>query len=163
MKILDENGRIGGKISIIDIIVIAVCILVVFSIYVKFNNDDTRAANMDAKTITYTVKIKGIRQGTVDAVRKGDILRENIDDNPLGKIEEIKVEPATQKMNLNNGTWVDAPVEDRYDVILTMKTKAEINDGHIYINRVYELNVNATITFLSKYVQFTGTITGINT
>lgn len=163
MKILDENGRIGGKISIIDVIVILICLLVVFSVFVKFNNDDTRAASKDAKTITYTVKIKSIRQGTVDAIKKGDVLRENIDKNPMGKVEAIQVEPATLKMNLNNGTWIDAPLEDRYDVILTMKKKADLNDGHVYINRIYELNVNSTITLLSKYAQFTGTITGINT
>ena len=163
MKILDENGRIGGKISIIDIIVILLCILVVFSIYVKYNNDDTRAAKMNEKEITYTVKIKSIRQGTVDAIKKGDIIRENIDQNPIGKVVDVKVEPATLKMNLNDGTWIDAPLENRYDLVLTMKKKAEFNDGHIYINRVYELNVNSTITLLSKYVQFTGQITGINT
>ena len=163
MKILDENGRIGGKISIIDVIVIAVCILVVCSIFVKFNNDDTRAAKMNEKTITYTVKIKSIRQGTVDAIRKGDIFRENIDQNPMGKVTDIKVEPATLKMTMNNGTWIDAPLENRYDMVLTLEKKADINDGHIYINRVYELNVNSAVTLLSKYVQFTGTITGINT
>ena len=81
----------------------------------------------------------------------------------MGKVVDVKVEPATLKMNLNNGTWIDAPLENRYDLVLTMKKKAEFNDGHIYINRVYELNVNSTITLLSKYVQFTGQITGINT
>ena len=163
MKIMDENGRIGGKISIVDIIVILLCILVVCAIFVKYNNDDTRAANVDSKTITYTVKIRGLREGTVNAMKKGDELRENLDDNVMGKIEDIKVEPATLKMNLNNGTWIDAPLENRYDVELTLKTKADLSGGHIYVNRVHELNVNASITLLSKYVQFTGLITGIQT
>lgn len=163
MKILDENGRVGGKISIVDIIVILICLLVVFSIFVKFSNDDIRASKMDTKTVTYTVKIKGIRQGTVDAIHKGDVMHESLDKNPLGEVIDIKIEPATMKMNLNNGTWVNAPLENRYDVVLTLKKNAELHDGHVYVNRVYELNVNSTVTLMSKYVQFTGTITGINT
>ena len=162
MKFLDENGRVGGKISIIDIIVIVLCLLVVCSIFVKYNHDDTRAAKVESKTITYTVKIRGIREGTVNAMKKGDELYESLDENVMGTIADIKVEPAVLKMNMNNGTWVDAPLENRYDVELTMETEAELNDGHVYVNRVNELNVNASITLLSRYVQFTGLITGIN-
>ena len=65
-------------------------------------------------------------------------------------------------ISLDDGTWIEAPVEDRYDIVMTMETDAELTDGHVYVIRVDELNVNSTITLLSKYVQFTGTITGIN-
>ena len=110
MKLIDENGRIGGKISIIDIIVIALCLLVVLAVFVKYNNDDTRAAKVESKTITYTVKIRGIREGTVNAMKKGDELYESLDENVMGTIADIKVEPAVLKMNMNNGTWADAPL-----------------------------------------------------
>ena len=162
MKIIDENGRIGGKISIVDIIVIILCLLVVCAFYVKYNNDDTRAANVETKKITYTVKIAGIREGTVKSIREGDTFIDNINKDPMGKVVRIEKEQATMLISLDDGTWIEAPVEDRYDIVMTMETDAELTDGHVYVNRVDELNVNSSITLLSKYVQFTGTITGIN-
>lgn len=162
MKILDENGRIGGKISIVDVIVILLCLLMVLAVFVKFSDQDTRAKNIEAKDITYTVSIERIRQGTVDSFRKGDIFFENASKEEFGKAVKVEVKPATSLMEMNDGSMIEAPIEDRYDVILTLKTKAELNKGHVYINHINELNVNSSISLLSKYVQFTGTITGIN-
>lgn len=162
MKILDENGRIGGKISIVDVIVVLLCLLMVIAVVLKYSDNDTRKKSMEAKEITYTVRIERIRQCSVDSVRKGDHFVESVNKNDVGEVVGIDVQPATSLMEIDDGSMVDAPIQDRYDMVLTLKTNAEIHGGHVYLNHTDELSVNGSLTLLSKYIHFTGQVTGIN-
>lgn len=162
MKIIDKDGRIGGKISVIDIIVILICVLVVIAVGVKFGGGNVNDSQTDLQDITYTVKVPGIRQGSVDSFKVGDQLYIFQNGDAIGEITGLKSEPAKAQIMTDDGEWVEGPVEDRFDLYLTVKGKAAENGGHVYANRVDELNVNSDIKMATKYVEFTGTITELN-
>lgn len=162
MKFIDKEGRIGGKISVIDIIVIIICIVVVFAVFAKFHQGHTDASDMESKKITYTVEIQSIRQSSVDSFKTGDWLYLDSNGDAIGQITACDVKPAETAFSTDDGRWINGAVEGKYDLYLTVKADATENDGHVYVNRIDELNVNSDIKMCTKYVEFTGTITELN-
>ncbi len=160
MKWIDENGRIGGKISVIDIIVIVIVLALVCAVAVKSGgNQEIKKAATDS--YTYTVNLKGVRQGTADAFKEKDALYLLENGHVAGEIIGVEVSPAVAVVRDNTGQLSEGIVQKRYDVVLTVHADGQIVNDRYYVNRTDELSVNSAIGFSTKYVEFTGTITEI--
>ena len=61
----------------------------------------------------------------------------------------------------SDGTIGPAPVEDGVNLLLTLEGSGLISDGRYLLNRVYDLGVNSSRGFQTKYVQFNGTVVDI--
>ncbi|MDO5037414.1 MAG: DUF4330 domain-containing protein [Tissierellia bacterium] len=101
MKLFDNEGRIFGKLSIIDLIAILVLVLLVFFAFLKISNknlEDLKAGQGDTVQVQWTLYIeKG--QGLTDNVKPGDILsgqKSTFD----AQVVDKWVEPLVEK-NLN--------------------------------------------------------------
>lgn len=159
MKLLDKNGRLFGKISFIDIVVIIVVVLLAAGIYMRFFSLQTTAAvGQPSEPIGYTLKISAVRQYTVDAITVGDrIFDENGSEN-LGTITAIEVKDAYQWGPTADGTAKYGAVEGKYDIFLTVDGDGVIADGRYYVGRVVQLGASQTDDFTTKYCTFTGKV-----
>lgn len=164
-RIIDENGRLFGKISVIDILFILVVIAVCAAFYVKFNVLDVTSKAADMVPITYRVTVYGVRDYTIQALKAGDLLYDNDNSGgqPIGAITDISVQDAVRAVELTDGTIVNGPVEGCYDVTLTVRAEGIVSEtGRYLVNRTYDVNVNSERIFCTKYAIFTGTITGVS-
>ncbi len=160
MKWIDENGRIGGKISVIDVIIIAIVLALVCAVAAKSSgNQEIKKAATDS--YTYTVELKGVRQGTADAFKEKDVLYLLENGHVAGDITKVEVSPATAVVRDNTGKLSEGPVQKRFDVTLTVHADGQIINDRYYVNRTDELSINSAIGFGTKYVEFTGTVTEI--
>ncbi len=164
MKILDRNGRLFGKISIIDLLVVAMVVLLGLGLYVK-TSDNTVTAFSDNKPIVYQVTFHNLRNYVADAIHEGDLLYD--DDKPdtggsLGKITKVERLPASILMEFDDGTVVEeTPADDSCNVVITVEGSGSI-DGKTYkLNRVYPLGINSNRNLCTKYVMCTGVISAI--
>jgi hypothetical protein len=84
--VIDEKGRLFGKISIVDILVVLVMIGLIAGVYFKFFviDKDHNAANYD--TIEYKLLIRAVRQQSVDAMEVGADIYDVKTDSYMGKI-----------------------------------------------------------------------------
>lgn len=74
---MDKNGKIGGKVSIIDILVIILIIVVIGGIAVRYGSGITTAVESD-KQFEYVLKVENVREYTVEALkRKGNVTDKN--------------------------------------------------------------------------------------
>ena len=157
MTIMDRNGRLFGKISIIDVIVVLAVVVLAAALYVKTHQPET-GVNVTDQYITYQVKMTNQPQYVVDALAVGDQLydKERSTNGSLGEIIQIDVEPGTQQTNLMDGTIADVPCEDRYNIVLTVRGKGLYNekDGYM-LNRIYALGANSSRNLNTKYAWFT--------
>ena len=100
MKIIDRNGRLFGKISIIDLVVVAVVIVMAFALYVKTNHNEITSTSTPDSTITYQMLVRGVRTYVADAVQVGDHVYDqdrNSGGGSLGVITDIDSgEPAVK-------------------------------------------------------------------
>ena len=70
--------------------------------------------------------------------------------------------PGTTLAEFDDGTVAAATVEDGVDMLITVEGTGLVSEsGRYTLNRVYELGVNSSRTFCTKYAEFIGTVTEI--
>ncbi len=130
-----KNGKLFGKINLFDLLVILLVFVLIFAIGMKFSsNEETVTNTVDA---TYELKIESVRDVTVNAFHKGDNVYHFDTNQIIGTIENIESVAATDPMNTLDGKAIEAPLENRYDVIITVKTTAVRHEtGNLMVGKV---------------------------
>lgn len=163
MKMIDRNGRLFGKISIIDVLAIVVVAVLAVALYTKNNHREITGTTSDT-TITYQVMAYGINDYVADAVQVGDHLYEEnrSSGGSLGKIIAVESFPGTKLTALNDGTYRDVPVEQGVNLLITVEGTGIISDGRYLLNRIYDLGVNSSRNYCTPYAQFIGVVYSID-
>lgn len=130
-----KNGKLFGKINLFDLLVILLVFVLIFAVGMKFlSKKETVANTVDA---TYELKIESVRDVTVNAFHKGDSVYHFDTNETIGTIEDIRTVAATDPMNTLDGKAIEAPLENRYDVIITVKTTAVRHEtGNLMVGKV---------------------------
>ena len=112
-----KNGKLFGKINLFDCLVILLVFVLIFAVGMKvLSHQETVTNTVNA---TYELKIESVRDVTVNALHKGDNVYHFESNQIIGTIEDIKT------------------VENRYDVIITVKTTAVRHDtGNLIVGKV---------------------------
>lgn len=163
MKVMDHNGRLFGKISIIDVLVVMVVIALAGALYVKSSRPHT-GTSVTTQTITYQVLVEGAQNYLKENIHVGDKvydLNYSSGGSPLGEITAIEEQPGSKMATFTDGTMGLAEVEDGVNLLLTIEGEGLVNDKGYSINRVYDLGVNSARTYYTKYAEFDVTVTSI--
>ena len=159
-KLIDENGRLFGLVSIIDVAVIAVVAVLAVALYTKDAAMPIASVGDPMQTIQYEVTINNMPAGRLDSLRVEDGIYDRETGNSMGVIKNIQAEDCVISMLKADGTYVMAPIEERYNVTLTVEARALVDErGHYYVNRANIIGVGWTMDFHTKTSLFGGTIT----
>lgn len=161
-KILDKNGRLFGRISLIDVGVVAVVAVLALALFVRQNATPTVSPVAPMDDIRYEVTITNMPQGRLDSIRVGDYLYDgdNKTGSPVGTIVDIQVSECTIPSQKADGTYVMGTVDERTNVVLVLEAKGIVDSrGRTYINRTNEVAVGSLINYYTFACQFSGTIT----
>jgi len=156
--IIDSNGKLFGKISIVDIAVILVIIIAIAGIYFKFfvKTNKTVVSNTD---FYYSVEVKNIRPSSAEALEKSRgltvFLNEKIS-SEMGQLVDLKITPAVDTIEKVNGELVDAPIPDKFDAIVTIKINGKVNAKGYYTEQLKEINAGAAYNLKTKWATFFG-------
>jgi hypothetical protein len=162
MKLMDENGRLFGKVSVLDLLVVLV--VVVLALALSFKKEQTHTGtSIPQQTITYQILVRGVRSYVVDAVQVGDLLydQDYTTGGTLGEILDIQTFPGDKMTEMKDGSIEFLEMEDCQNLLITVQGNGILSNGHYQINRIYELGVNASRNYYTPYVQFTGTVMSI--
>lgn len=165
MKVIDQNGRLFGKISVIDLLVVAVVIVLAAALHFKSGQTHT-GITVTEQPITFQLRVRGVRGYVVDAIRVGDGLYDqnySSGGRALGEITDIQVErdPGTTMAYLNDGTVALIDTDDTVDLLITVEGQGLLNGKSYSVNRVYDLAVNSARAYYTRTSQFTGTVASI--
>lgn len=166
MKLIDHNGRLFGKISVIDLLVVAVVVVMAAALHFKSGQTHT-GVTVTEQPITFQIRARGVRSYVVDAIHMGDGLYDqnySSGGRSLGTITDIQVErdPGTTMVYLNDGTVAMVDTEDTVDLLITVEGVGLVSGRNYSINRVYDLAVNSARGYYTRTSQFTGTVTSID-
>ena len=91
MKLMDKNGRLFGKISVIDVVVVLVVLVMAAALYVKNTSLSHTSTRVTNTPITYQVTAYNVRQYVADAIQEGDLLydQDYSTGGTLGAIQSI--------------------------------------------------------------------------
>ncbi len=157
-----KDGKIFGKINIIDFTVVVVVVLLIACAFLKFSKFDKKSDDTTlSQTIEYKMIVKGIRNYTLDAFEVGDGVYDSQSKVGIGTIKNIETTLSDSYENLITGEVELLENPYRYDVVFTIETDGVVTSEAYYANKSIELKVNSTKAIETKYAKTTGTITDI--
>jgi len=164
MKIIDKDGRLFGKISVIDLLVILV--VVVLAVALNLKSELTPTSTSVASTpIHFELVTEAIPNFVGDNIKVGDVLfdKDQSTGGAIGVITAVERLPGTRSVNMTDGTMTMVEVEDFCIMRIEVESSGQISNGKYNINRIYNLGVNASRNFYSKYAIFKIFVTEIGT
>lgn len=157
---MDKNGKIKGKISIIDILVVLLVILVIAGIAARYGSKVTTAVKSD-KGFEYVLRVENVREYTVDALKRMGKVTDKKSEKDLGEIVDVKVENATQQSVTASGEVKNPETPGRYTCYVTIHATGKESDDNYILDDSTELSVGRNIDLYSKYVKSSGDIVSV--
>lgn len=162
IMIIDNKGKIFGKINIIDLSVILIIILSLAICALKFSGFGNPASGGEHKTITYTLKAKAIRQISCDSIEIGDKIYDLETKTYIGEVVGKRQEQATEYVNSADGLLEkQVEIPTKFDLYFDVKCDAQINDKGYYLSGVKEVTNYATLNIYSNKIEVSTTVMNI--
>lgn len=150
MASIDGQGRLFGKISVLDLGALAVVLVAIAAVFLFPNNPSAGVplpgTSNTIQPVEVDMIVRGISTKTPDVFKEGVKANVIIRNQPYGKVEVIKVEDVTRRVPVvfPDGTLerVDGEDEYRADIVFTLAGKARItNDSIILGNTPVKIGV----------------------
>ena len=157
--IINKNGKIGGKISIIDMLTFLIIIITFVYIGLRFYVPAKNA--QDTVQLQYVIKIYGVRKYSVDAISKKGIVIDPEQKCKMGEISDVAYMPAIWEQFDVEGNIVYAEVPNKYDMEVTILSEGRESENGYYVGNDIELSVGSTVDLATKYARSSGTVKSI--
>ena len=160
MKLIDRNGRLFGKVSVIDVIVVLVVLVLAAAVFTKSRMPQT-SDSVTMTPVEFQFQLTNQPEYMLDAIREGDELYDQTRSSggAMGRVTGIEVTDGTNRGTLADGTTAMLPAEGYYDILLTVEGSALVEaDGTVLLNKVYVLATNAARNLYTTYASFSGRI-----
>ena len=153
---MDKNGKLFGKINIIDLIAILIVVVAIVGIAIRFIG--TAAENVrNHATFSYKVKIDDVRIYTVDALSKKGIATDK-HGNVIGEIVNIEYKEKEEQVIGEDGKAVMTKVPEKYTVVIEFRADGKESESGYFVGENTELSVGSTIEMSTKYANCSGKI-----
>ncbi len=156
MKIIDKNGKLFGKLSILDIIIV-VCVLFIAGVFVFGRTGQLKLPIETKATIEYVAKLKAynIEKSEKAPFEVGSSIYASTGEY-IGHVTEIERKPMVSKEKLSDGTYFDYESQTAYDYFLTVEGTGTETDKGMFAQGTFALYPNNSISTTSKY--FAGSV-----
>lgn len=170
MKVIDEKGRLFGKINLIDLLIVLVLALVAAALCFKIlgarapgavtTQDDLISANQQV-TVRYKVLVSGIDEeyfaGLEAHAQGASIVRDNniVD----GKIVNFEKKACSTALDAS-GNVVSVENQDRYDALFTIEYTGRM-EANALVEGEQVIRVGAQYTVRTLYIEIIGYITDV--
>ena len=154
MKLIDSKGRIFGKLSIIDMLIILILAVLLIGIFVRSFVLETTATNTPDITFHYKAKISSVSDRIVDEFQVGDAIYNDASGEFYGTIVDVEVTDAVVWVANSEGQQVQTTYPDKSDVYITVEATGIVSDGRYLISRANEIEPNYQCYMYSKYIRF---------
>lgn len=158
---INRDGKLFGKVSIIDIVVIALVIVLALGVYKMFA-DDSSAVVTSSEKVECTFIIKNVRSYTADALAKKGSLYDKVSKEYVGEITDVKVDDGLYQINMADGSFKQVVPEDRYNVYVTVEFDGKASDNGYYTAVNKYLGAGTSLGITTKYAECESTVYSIS-
>ena len=154
---MDKNGKLFGKVSIFDIIIILLVIVLGLGTGYKFRSEKT---NMEGgqKSLVYTVRIPNVRWFTLQYYEVGQLCFDTKTGEEIGRIVAVRSEPFMDIYQDLRGNALLVEVPDRIKIEIDVETPGLETDRGYYASGTYELKAGSDIFLSTKYVDVSAVV-----
>ena len=158
--IINREGKLFGKISIIDIAVVLIIVILAVGIVVKFSGSNSAVVSGNEK-LECTLLVKNVRMYTVEALEKGGVIFDDISKERIGDITDVRYEEGEYQVNMADGSFMPVAPEDRYNVYVTVAFDGKTSDDGYYTKSNKYLAAGTTVSAKTKYALCQSTVYSI--
>jgi len=151
-KLIDTKGRIGGKLSVIDLAILLIVIVIAVGAVIKFTITPQTSVMVEVVPVRYTLQLANVRDWATHNIREGD--RVFSMGSYVGTVVNVSSEPYHFMVQGNGVAWW-GEVPDRYTVFIEIAATATETDGRFLVSRTVPMGVgNSQNPFVSRYAEF---------
>jgi hypothetical protein len=160
MGLIDNRGRLFGRINVIDFIVIVVVILFLAGVaYTRLKPGNLQG--IEPTTIEVTFLVPNVRGPSINAPELGDIVRESKTNQVLGELVSKEDEPANLVIQMPDGRFWEMNSQTRRDMFLTIRGSGRVSDNLIQLGG-QEVRIGTPISIKTRIYAFQSTVWDIN-
>ncbi len=158
---INKEGKLFGRVSIIDILVILVIAVAAFGIYARLAAPNEKVSTA-SQTIEYKILVREVRQGSVDALSHKSPIYNDTTKEYMGDIVSAEAVEAVADRILANGEIVSVNVPDKFDVTVTVRVDGSVNASGYYTSSNQMITAGSKYVINSKYAKTTGEVISVN-
>ncbi|MDI6816854.1 MAG: DUF4330 domain-containing protein [Actinomycetota bacterium] len=131
MALIDEKGRLFGRVNLIDVALVISVLVVAALVFVVLRGQGKVATVREDKTVTYTMIVKEIRPDVAAFIKKGDLVKKQVTMGPIGKVIGIEIKPAEEVLETADGGKALSVSPTEKDAYITVETKGRVGNDII--------------------------------
>lgn len=155
--IVDNKGRLFGKLNLLDLLFALILIAVIFVAYALLSDNSTGG---NTKPITYTVEVQNREAAYFEHIVPGEQVTDGVTKAKVGVIKSFKKEPA-KVLEQADDRMVLARPEDRFDGYVQIEANASVEYPHLLLDGV-DVKVGKEVAFRSESLAIRGYIVAID-
>ncbi len=169
--LIDNKGKLFGKVSIVDICVVLILIVGIvggyFAVSTVTGGDTGKNSKLVLSSSTpvldamVTFELKGVRDVTRDSLREGDEVFETEDNKLIGTIREVTYKTATKEYIASDGSVYIAEIPEHYDVTLVVDAKGKSAENGFLTESDLQILYGKEIEIKTSSVKTKPKVTGI--
>lgn len=159
---MSKDGKLFGKISIIDIGAVILVILLAAGVYIKFFGAQNQKKFSSRENYRCVVKVSNIRDCTVEALEKGGQVYDSITKEYIGDIKSVVKEPGENIITMADGSHKIVPVENRYNAYVTIDFSGRQSAEGYYTDTNKQISTGSTLNMNAKFAKCDGVIQSVS-
>lgn len=162
---LDEKGRLFGKVSIIDISALLIFLIIVTCGILSYvhnkpvsSEDAPTNSSKQLNDICVELELSNVEVFTKNALALGDKVYLSETGSFFGEITKINSKPHQEAVTGSDGTMVFADVPEKYNLNLYIKINGEQTDKGFYSSDNLHLACGDTLLIKTETIEVTSVI-----
>lgn len=128
MKLINKEGKIFGKVNIIDVLIILFIVAVVVLGVLKYTKEKGPVFANQNTDIELDILFREMYGDFEDELNVGEPLFDNTSGQYLGEIVDKQLKPAVKEVERADGSIVVSEVPGRWDIYITVACKGIYNE-----------------------------------
>ncbi len=157
---INKEGKLFGKVSIVDVFVVIVILIAAFGVYTRFFTANERVS-VTEKKLEYEIKVSKVREGTFNALSKKGPMYDATTKEYMGEIKDVRSEDCYEEQELKDGSLVNAKIPDRFDVTVTVEVDGNMTDSGYYTSGNKFIGAGCGFVVSTKYAETTGKVISV--
>jgi len=131
MKVINKKGLIFNKISIIDVLILAVIGVFLVFLYSFFNKEEI--IGVSESEFYYTFEASKVTEDFKDVISIGSSVYNSSKNYYVGEVVEVTSAPSISwTMDIINGKFIKQEEPGEWTVLIKIKAKGQINESSYY-------------------------------
>jgi len=163
LALIDEKGRLGGRVNVIDLLVLVAVLVVAARVaYVRLAPSGVKSYQDKERPLEVLVVVGAVRDATVQAIKVGDRVRETKSNDFLGEVIQVEVRPAEVVTQGPDGRFYEGPSGSRKDAWILLRGPGRVSENTILLG-TREIRVGTQLGLKTNLYAVTATVMKIDT